>query len=243
MRDRLTRFCLLVLLVFLTGPLRPGTTTAQTRAIIVPDANAEFPPADYLVWSFEREGLLKKAAARRLADAPDSPETVVALLQARRVDDALHTLRVIVDTRPDRIGTTLELMIWDALRITDDQTRDYRQTVAAIFDAVKQRVPRLPREEAAHALRWLLFLDGYAHPLKSASDYRYPQDLAAFTKQYEGTETAALAEVDVILQGRTSFEQLEALERFARAHPRTIAGAKALFNKAYQLGVNIPITG
>jgi TolA-binding protein len=58
--------------------------------------------------------------------------------------------------------------------------------------------------------------------------------LARFVEQYRGTETALLAEVDLIGSRGVSQQMLDALDAFARAHPGTTVAAKAIYQQGFQ---------
>ena len=192
---------------------------------------AEFPDYDVNVWREQRSGL----ATRRLLQQPGSPE-IAGLLQQNRVDDALRVLRVIVDKYPESIARAFEIVSEQSSLFTD-QARGYPESLQELVDAARKQLARLPREEAARAERRLLLLDRQPSVAKRPA---FADQLRTFVKQYAGTETALLTEIDVIGFGLPIRQRLEALDRFVRDHPGSIAAAKALYQKAFQLGsVNV----
>ena len=113
----------------------------------------------------------------------------------------------------------------------DDIARGHPAALQALVDAARQQLPRLAREEAARAERSLLLVDRRPVEKPQAA----VDKLRAFVKQYGGTETALLTEIDVMEFGLPIRERLESLDGFVRDHPGTRAAAKALHNKGFQL--------
>ena len=88
----------------------------------------------------------------------------------------------------------------------------------------------VPREEAARAERVFLTIEAQFSRDRNA----WAAGLARFVEQYHGTETALLAEVDLIGNRGVSQQMLDALDSFAEAHPGTKAAAKAVYQKGFQ---------
>jgi tetratricopeptide (TPR) repeat protein len=63
--------------------------------------------------------------------------------------------------------------------------------------------------------------------------------MSAFAREYAGTTEADLAAVDVIESGGNTAQAIIAFDAFAKAHPGTEAGAKALYMKGLQLQTNV----
>jgi hypothetical protein len=145
--------------LLLLGSGRQPQSTAGLQA------GAEFPPQDLLLWDLEREGLQAVRAARRLNDAPDDPQTVRLLAEAKNLDGMLRALGVVVDTRPRRIPAAFEALgdaAWQ-FRGDDEAARRNAARLQQIVADVRQRLPGLPREDAARAERVLLTIDaGFA---------------------------------------------------------------------------------
>lgn len=170
--------------------------------------------------------------ARRLAEAPDSPETVRLLAKAKNLEGLLQALRAIVDAQPRRIADAFEA-IGDAawqFRGDSEQARRNMATLRQIVADARRRLDGLPREQAARAERVFILIDGETSRNREAGAARLRQ----FIEAHRGTETALLAEVDLISYGGVSQQMLDALDAFARAHPGTIAAAKALYQKGFQ---------
>jgi tetratricopeptide (TPR) repeat protein len=218
----------------LAGPLvgltagQPTQSTGQPAELLSP---AEFPDYDAGVWREQRNGLATKSASSRLTKQPDSPE-IAELLQQNRVDDALRVLRSIVDKYPQNIPRAFQIVSEESPRFWD-KARGYPDSLQELVDAARKQLARLPREEAARAERRLLLLDRQPSLAKRPE---FADQLRTFVQQYAGTQTALLTEIDVIEFGLPIRQRLEALDRFVRDHPGTIAAAKALNNKGFQLG-------
>jgi tetratricopeptide (TPR) repeat protein len=212
-------------------------TLAQATAGVPPYANADFPPFDRGAWELQRSARMVGAAQRGLRDAPDTVETLELLIDVKRIDEALIVLGRIVAQHPERMARAFEGVSRGSTWF-GDHGHDYDKRLQQLVDTARGRLRELAREDAARTERQLLMVDRTPMP-----DTSFRQRLERFVADYRGTEAALLTEVDIILNGRASVQQLESLDAFARAHPRSVAGAKALHQKAFQLAVNIPISG
>jgi len=210
---------------------------AQGAVEALPRENADFPQYDLAAWHLERTGLIARAAARRLREAPDSADTLAFLIEAHRIDDALHVLRRIVEKRPEDMARAFEAVSRDS-RAFHDQAREYSETLQQLIDAARGKLRSMTAEQAARTERQLLMVDGRPLPRNSFTDR-----LEEFVTEYRGTETALLTEVDIIRSSRVSPRQLELLDEIVRDHPGSVAGAKALYMKGLQLSVNAALTG
>ena len=205
-------------------------TSAPLTSVQLPTSRelsgAEFPPQDVQLWLLQHQGLTVREAMRRLADAPDSPDTLRWLVRASDTDGVLTVLRRIVDARPSHIADALGIFGGTGLPPRGDDELSQRRAALfrQIFTDARQKLSALPKEEAARAERILMLFDG-------GSEHERRTRLEAFIDKYRGTETALLAEVDVIAYGVTSQETLDALEAFIRAHPGTTAAARALHSE------------
>ena len=217
----------------LAGPLvglaagQPTPSTGQPAELLSP---AEFPDYDADVWREQRNGLATKSGSSRLTQQPDSPE-IAELLQQNRVDDALRVLRSIVDKYPQNIPRAFEIVSEHSHRFSD-RARGYPDTLQELVDAARKQLARLPREEAARAERRLLLIDRQPSVAKRPP---FADQLRTFVQQYAGTQTALLTEIDVMAFGLPIRQRLDALDGFVRDHPGTIAAAKALHQKGFQL--------
>jgi hypothetical protein len=210
--------------------ISPQTTAPPSKPAV-----AEFPPSDMRLYQLVQAGITAKLATRSLVEAPDSPETFRLLAQASRPDDALRTLQLIVDRHPERLAAALKDVSLSTLQLND--TRGYWQRFQDVVVSAHGRLAGLPREEAAGAERVLMNLDtAFTRDRNS-----WPEKLKQFTQQFAGTEAALLTEVDLLQLGRVSQQQIDELGAFADAHPGTVPGAKALFQKGFQLHVNVTV--
>ena len=125
-------------------------------------------------------------------------------------------------------------------RLRQNQPRGYATTLRGIVAAARRRLPALPREEAARIARELALLE---NGLSGGGSAGWQQQLARLIAEYPDTEMARLVQVDEMTAGRVSTAQLEQLAEFARTHPRSTVGAKALYNLGFQLANNVAISG
>ena len=222
----------LVLITFLISTVAASAPQVPTTAAD-PLSPAEFPDRDYDIWRTQRNGLALRATLNHLAEHPDSPE-FAELLQQNHIDEALGRLRAIVNEHPAQIARAFEVAAPESSRMMDE-ARDYPAALQELVDAARSRLSTLPREEAARTERQLLLID--RRPYMAPPDKRpqFADQLKTFVQQYAGTTTALLTEVDAIEFGLPIRERLQALDEFIRRHPGTVAAAKALHNKGFQL--------
>jgi tetratricopeptide (TPR) repeat protein len=217
--------------------------SAHAQSPLTPEsAAAEFPPYESSLRAVLTRGLATKAAAVALEREPDSVETLKLLLaqDQNRVEDAVAVMHRILATRPERIVPALKVIVSQNHRF-NDQARGYPDALQRIAEQARLQLPTLPREDAARLARQIVMIERRRPSAPGAN--AYDEALAEFMKEYAGTEEALLTQVDVMVRGRVSWEQLENLDTFERAHPASVAGAKALYQEAFQLAVNIPVTG
>ena len=220
--------------VVLLTVLTPSALAGQS---LMPDPWREFPSYDALIAMRLREGADAEKAERLLAQAPASVDTFTKLVRAKRLDDALVVLKRVLDAA----DTAQTIAVLRALNNTItsfqfDQTRLYHDTIRNLVEPVRARLATLPREDAAR-LAWELFY------LDRMWDRRGGQ-VSQFIHDYSGTEAALLAQVDLLMSNPGQIlKEIADLDQFARDHPGTNAGAKALFEEGFQLHVNVPITG
>jgi tetratricopeptide (TPR) repeat protein len=203
-------------------------STGQPALLLSP---AEFPDYDASVWREQQAGLAAKVASSRLTQQPESPE-ITELLQQNRIDDALRVLRAIIDKHPEQIPRAFEVVSPESSRFSD-RARGYSTTLQELVEDARKQLPRLPKEEAARAERQLLLLDRQPSLAKRPA---FADQLRTFVQQYAGTDTALLTEIDVMVFGLPIRGRLDALDKFVYDHPGTIAAAKALHQKGFQLG-------
>lgn len=211
-------------------------TLAQGAVEALPRVNVDFPQYDLAAWHLERTGLIARAAARRLREAPDSVDTLDLLIEAHRIDDALHVLRRIVEKHPEDMARAFETVSHDSFSF-HDQAREYSGTLQQLIDAARSKLGSMTAEQAGRTEWQLLMVD--TRPLPGNS---FAERLKEFLTKYRGTETALLTEVDSIWSSRVSPRQLELLDEIVRDHPGSVAGAKALYMKGFQLSVNTALT-
>lgn len=211
--------------VWLAASVLPPVAFSQPRSI---EPGEDFPPEDHSVWLFVERGLKNQAADLQLATAPDSPETVALLLDAHRPGDALMVLRRIVERRPDRMGAAFKAASKNAHDLFDDG-RGYGSALREIVARARQRLPELPREEAAEAA-W--YLRSVALPAPGETPLPWPDQVRAFVAEYAGTDAALLAELRLLDQGGDLHARIAAHEAFGRRHAGTVMGAQALYTAA-----------
>ena len=201
---------------------------------------AEFPPYDFQLLGIMQRGIRDEAASRALAGEPDSVATLSALIAQDRIGEAIAVTQRILATSPDRAVPAIRAIAAQSYKFSD-AARGYPEAVQKIAAQARDLAARLPREDGARLARQLLLIERRQPAVPGGDAYR--ESLEAFVREYAGTEEALLAQVDLLERGRVSAAQIEALEAFARAHPRSIAAAKALAIEGQQLSVNVPVTG
>jgi tetratricopeptide (TPR) repeat protein len=201
---------------------------------VVEMSDAEFPATENEISSLSFRGLRIKEAAARIAGGQVDPETARALFRNRRFDEGIAMVRTIVETQPEKMAATFAAVA-DEIHFMMDRPPSYGQAIRAILAEAPARFATLPREQAAETALALISLDSRLDTSRAES---WHARVAKFVQEYAGTETAVLAEVDLITQGRLSASTLEALDRFAAARPGTTAAAKALYTKGFNLASN-----
>lgn len=207
-----------------------------------PDPWLDFPSYDHLlVWQIRRGADAK--AARRLAQEPAAAvDTFKRLAGVDRPEEALMVLKRILEAA-DTAQTiaALHALGETMIRFQRDQTRSYAETIRQLIAPTRARIGTLPREDAARLARELLFIDASLDRNRSQN---WQERLAQFARDYGGTDAALLTQVDLLLSDpRQLLKRIDALDQFAKTHPGTNAGAKALFLAGWELHVNVPVTG
>jgi tetratricopeptide (TPR) repeat protein len=209
--------------------LAPGqhSSVATSRSIA-----EEFPPQDLSVLMLQQRGVQAFEAEHRLREAPEHPDTLRLLARAGNVDRMLRVLRAIVDSRPRDIPAAFEAFGEEAWRFRgdDEATAQYSERMRQLLAEARKRLPGLPREDAARAARAFVTLDA---ELSNDPRNRWTDRMARFVEEYRGTETALLAEVDLIGSGAVSQKLFDRLDAFIEGHPGTVAAAKALYLKGF----------
>ena len=206
----------------------PQRTTKES----VPLPSADFPPQDSTLAFSVNAGFDKARAAKLLREAPGTVEGLRALTKAQDVAGTLETLRVIVDKYPERLADAFEVFRESHLidlRGDSEIARRNQQTMVGILTDGRRKLRLLPLEDAARAERMFILLE------PRASDERDPlRALRQFVREYRGTQTALLGEVELIAFGRPMKEELDDLDAFIAQHPGTAAAAYALYVKGFQ---------
>jgi hypothetical protein len=173
----------------------------------------DFPSGDFQPLQLASRGRNAKLAARRLIDAPEAPETSRLLLGRNRIDDALQSARrSLAGGDVQRTLSVLAVINEGLTSITSDATRDYANTLRTILTPVRSRLTQLPREDAARVARALMGID---NQLERGGSAGWPARVSAFLREYPGTETALLTEVDAIDDVRVNLPaRIDALEQF-----------------------------
>ncbi len=207
-----------------------------------PDPWLDIPSYDYpLVWQLRRGADAK--AARRTAQEPAAAVTTFRRLAGvDRNDDALMILkRMLEPADTAQTIAALHALTETMIHFQQDQTRSYPETIRQLIVPVRARIATLPREDAARLARELISIDA---SLDRSRGTNWSERLAQFVRDYEGTEAALLTQVDLLSSDpRQMLKQIDELDQFARNHPGTTAGAKALYLEGFQLHVNVAITG
>jgi hypothetical protein len=202
---------------------------------------SDFPPADHsIVITLDRDG--GRALVDALQHQPPRASALEVLLRHGYIDEALKVLSRIVDADDPELLPGLQAAN-SASRWWDDQKRraEINTALAGIMERAMAAARRRPREEAADIARQVLWVQTNLAPRGSRETWA--ENLRAFVATYDGTAAARFAEVEVLMASLPLAQKVEAFERYAREHDGTLAGARALFEAAFQLGVNHAVTG
>ena len=217
-----------------------GSAHAKNPAGSVSDA--EFPLYDRPVADVQRRGIAAATAAAALTREPDAVETLRLLLEQDRIDDAISVAERILARHPEQAAAAVKAIAAQNYRFRD-AARGYPEASQRLADRARLILPSLPREDAARLARQIMFIEWRRKPTVPGAN---PAEDAEheFTTEYAGTEEALLTEIDVIAyRTKLSWEQIGKLDTFARTHPRSVVGAKALFTEGWQLSSNIASNG
>src|SRR5688572_19197579 len=213
--------------------LRPAFLPANE--LVLQNYSAEFPPIGP-PYSSMRRGLLANHLTQLLQQSPDAPETFEMLVYMERPAAAAEALRRMVQSNPGRLAWAFDLL----------RSRNFaRGPIASVADVPW---PEL-FAEARRALGGMTMPDAArlelalinASPATAAGPSPNQARIAAlraFIDKYAGIDVALEAEVELIKSTTSNREWIAPLEEFARQHPGTTAAAKALFEKALQIGSN-----
>jgi tetratricopeptide (TPR) repeat protein len=207
-----------------------------------PDPWLDFPSYDQtLVWYLRRAADAKESK-RLLAQNSTSVETFRRLVAAERRDDALLVLKRILQTADaQQTIAALHALNETIFSFQQDGTRSYAETIRQLLEPARARSAQLPREDAARLAWELLRIDA---SLDRGRSQNGPERLTQFLRDYDGSEAALLAQVDMLmLNPRQLLKEIADLDQFAKDNPGTNAGAKALFLEGFQLRTNVAITG
>jgi TolA-binding protein len=223
-----------VLITALAAPLILGQSAK-------PDPWLEFPSYDsIMIWRL-RQGADAKAARQLSQEPAAAVDTFRRLIGVDRPDDALVVLKRTLEAA-DAAQTiaALHALSETTYRFQLDQTRSYAETIRQLLVPVRARLATLPREDAARVAWELLLIDG---SLDRGRGQNRTDRLTPFLRDYDGTEAALLAQVDLLMSNpRELLKEIAALDQFAKDHPGTNAGAKALFQEGFQLQTNVAVT-
>jgi tetratricopeptide (TPR) repeat protein len=206
-----------------------------------PGAAREYPSYDQQALAIVSRLERSRQALRLAKERPSDPQTIALLLETEHIDDALAALRQAVAGPADTVVAVLHQLSEKFYLVSRDEPRGYVKTLGPILDIVRGRLSTLPREDAARVARELLTVDQQVSRRGSGG---WSDALTAFASTYAGTEAARLAEVDLIEQTVTDIPaRIEMLAQYARAHPASVTGAKALYLAGFHLHLNIAVTG
>lgn len=202
----------------------------------------DFPSYDSTMVWYLRQGANVKEAKRLLAQNSAPPETFRRLVGAGRLDDALLLLKWTLEAADgEQTIATMHALSETMFRFQQDQTRSYTETIRQLIGPARALLNKLPREDAARLAREMLAIDASLERLQSPS---WTERLTQFVRDYDGTEAALLTQVDLLMgDPRQMLKRIADLDQFARDHPNTNAGAKALFQEGWDLHVNVAVVG
>ena len=224
--------------ILLVTALAAPALLGQSRA----DPWLDFPSYDStLLWHL-RQGANVKEAKRLLAQNSAPPETFRRLVGAGRLDDALLLLKRTLEAADAEQTIAAMHALSEAMsEFQRDQARSYTETIRQVIAPARALVAKLPREDGARLAWQILVIDASLERRQNAS---WAERLTQFVRDYDGTDAALLAQVDLLTSDpKQMLKRIADLDQFARDHPGTNAGAKALFQAGWDLHVNVAITG
>jgi hypothetical protein len=180
----------IVLLVALASSARTDAQLSLSARLTDPSFPTivqEFPAYDLGLWPLERDDLASERATRLQRGAPDAPETLSALAEAGRIDDAMDELRRMVRTGPSALADALDAVEARLVRAPPLDARDRTAMLREITTEARGRLSGLAREEAARVARQLVWVES---PLGSDSSARRAQ-LARFVRLVRASSTSA----------------------------------------------------
>ena len=202
----------------------------------------DFPSYDSTMVWYLRRGAEVKEAKRLLAQNSASSETFRRLVGAGRLDDALLLLkRTFEAADAETTIAAMHVLSETMFQFQQDQTRSYTETIRQLMVPARALLAKLSREDAARLAREMLAVDASLERRQTSS---WTESLTQFVRDYDGTEAALLTQVDLLMSDpRQMLKRIADLDQFAKDHPGTNAGAKALFQAGWDLHVNVAVTG
>src|ERR1700738_3111605 len=162
-----------------------------------PDPWLDFPSYDQtLVWYLRRAADAKESK-RLLAQNSTSVETFRRLVASERLDDALLVLdRILQTADAQQTIAALHALNETIFSFQQDGTRSYAETIRQLLEPARARSAQLPREDAARLAWEMVRIDA---ALDRGGSQNWPERLAQFVRDYDGTEAALLTNVDVLM--------------------------------------------
>ena len=198
---------------------------------------AEYPPYDGLAWRLAQAAATAQEADRLIADSIPLPATVEALARRGSWDEAFRILNKIIDDRPGSIAAALDSMSAQLIRIRPGDRQKVGETFRQITAGARKRIPALSKADASELACRVAKFGSEAQDRVAA--------LKAFAQEYAGTDAAGDAEIDIILSDYQipMPERIRRLDDYIAGHPGTRACARALYQKAWDLGRNMNVRG
>jgi tetratricopeptide (TPR) repeat protein len=223
--------------VLLSVTLATRPVSAQSMLSRLPDDSilqnfsAEFPP-NGIGRGYPHRDILTAYAERLLREAPDALDTFEVLLSLERADEAADTLRRKIDARSPDLVRAVELAA---------ATNVSAAVLGPIVAELRALDLSVSREQAARLERVSIHL-AYGRPLQDL-DLRVDA-LRAFIEREAGTESAALAEVDLIMAAASNpATRSRQLDEVVGRRAGTTAAARALYEKAQLLASHAAVRG
>lgn len=196
----------------------------------------DFPEFDGSLWTLRENRRTAARVSRALAEDPASAATFTLLNGQAHAEDAVRVLEAIVARRPEEIRKAMAVLAERIYYLADDAS-GRRARLRAIVQAVKAKLPSLPREEAASIDYALIRIDA---DLERTGSRDWIPRLQRIQQLYPGTAAARSARMELSVPRASMRARVDALEAFARSHPGTPEGAEALYQAGFNLAVNLP---
>lgn len=220
-------------------------------AALVLIAHASFQPTPFFTLARECPSVEQPLCNAALTPQPPTPEQLASatptlalfkllIENQSRQDDAMAMFERLLSSDLDTAIGALELLSNRGFAFRNNDTKDYGPRILTAIAPLTKQISALRREDAAR-LAWAVKRIDLEFQEPRVNSWEPAQ--REFIATYPDTEAARLMQVDLLgsLQRAPILQVIDDLERYGRAHPASVDGAKAMWMAAFQLGSNLQI--